>query len=56
MFICVCRCVQLQGLRGNPPAMEVGSVLDDEMVVAELAELKSMLKDMEREAAERLED
>lgn len=46
----------LQGLRGNPPAMEVGSVLYDEMVVAELAELKSMLKDMEREAAERLED
>lgn len=46
----------LQGLRGNPPALEVGPVLGDEMLAAEVAEFKSMVKDMKREAAERLED
>ena len=56
MFICVCLCVQLQGLRGNPPTLEVGPVLGDEMLAAEVAAFKSMVKDMKREAAERLED
>ncbi|VAH73281.1 hypothetical protein VPH35_050278 [Triticum aestivum] len=46
----------LQGLRGNPPALEVGPVLGDEMLAAEVAVFKSMVKDMKREAAERLEE
>ncbi|EMS65989.1 hypothetical protein TRIUR3_24530 [Triticum urartu] len=45
-----------EGLRGNPPALEVGPVLGDEMLAAEVAAFKSMVKDMKREAAERLED